>query len=106
MKESIKEFFKKVGKNKELAEKFSAIKDPDEAYKLASSIQSGFSKQEFIDAMLKIQSAVDTFNELTDQDLAKVAGGWNLPGIPDSILVTDPQGPVTPPYIPSTSSIV
>ena len=75
MNENIKLFLKKVSENKELAEKFSAVKNPDEAYELASSIQSGFSKQEFFDAMLKIQSAVNTFNELSNEDLAKVAGG-------------------------------
>ena len=73
--ENIKYLLRKVANDQELAKKFSAIKDVDEAYELASSIQSGFSKEEFLEAVQKVKSAFDTFNELSDEDLAKVAGG-------------------------------
>lgn len=75
MNESIKAFLKKVVEDKELQAKLEAIRDPEEAYKLASSIQSGFSKEEFVEAMIKLDETINTFNELTDEDLAKVARG-------------------------------
>ena len=75
MNENIKAFLKKLGEDKELQAKLEAIRDPEEAYKLASSVQSSFTKEEFIEAMIKLDEAINAFNELTDEDLAKVAGG-------------------------------
>lgn len=73
MNESIKVFLEKMAADSELQARFSQIKDPDEAYELASSIQSGFTKEEFVTEMTKIKEAMD--EDLTDDDLAKSSGG-------------------------------
>ena len=73
MNENIKEFLEKMAADPELQAKFSQIKDPDEAYAVASSIQSGFTKEEFIESMKAIKDAAN--EDLTDEDLAKSAGG-------------------------------
>lgn len=73
MNENIKVFLEKMAADSELQARFSQIKDPDEAYELASSIQSGFTKEEFVTEMTKIKEAMD--EDLTDDDLAKSSGG-------------------------------
>ena len=73
MNENIKAFLEKMAADPELQAKFSQIKDPDEAYAVASSIQSGFTKEEFIESMKAIKDAAN--EDLTDEDLAKSAGG-------------------------------
>ena len=73
MNENIKALLEKVAADEELQAKFSQIKDPDEAYALASSIQSGFTKEEFVEAMTAIKEAMN--EDITDEDLAKSAGG-------------------------------
>ena len=72
MNESIKKFMEKAAQDPELAAKMSAIQDPDEAYKLASSLQDGFTKEEFINTMKELAAAN---SDLTDADLKKFAGG-------------------------------
>ena len=73
MNENIRVLLEKVSEDQELQAKFSQIRDPDEAYALASSIQPGFTKEELIEAMTAIR---DSMNEdLTDDDMAKSAGG-------------------------------
>ena len=76
MNENIKALVKKVMADKELQAKFQALRDPDEAYKLASSIQSGFTKEEFIAAMTEMKNSLGTVQKLTDEDLDKAAGGF------------------------------
>ena len=73
MNENIKKFLEKVEKSPELQAKFSKIRDPEEAYKLASTIQDGFTKDEFISEMKKLYEA--TIADLSEEDIAKVAGG-------------------------------
>lgn len=73
MNENIRLFLEKMSEDQELQAKFSQIKDPDEAYALASSIQPGFSKEEFITTMTSIRDAME--ENLTDEDMAKSAGG-------------------------------
>ena len=48
MNENIVQFLKLVEKDSALAAKLSAMKDPEEAFALASSIQGGFTKEEFV----------------------------------------------------------
>jgi len=64
----------KVSDNEELKAKMAAACSGDEAYELASSVQEGFTKEEFFEAM---RAAFDSepMGELTDEDLGKVAGG-------------------------------
>jgi len=73
MNENIKVFLEKLAADPELQARFSQLKDPDQAYELASSIQPGFTKEEFITEMTKIKEAME--EDLTDADLAKSSGG-------------------------------
>ncbi|MCR5137630.1 MAG: Nif11-like leader peptide family RiPP precursor [Oscillospiraceae bacterium] len=73
MNENMKALLEKVMADQELQAKFSQIKDEEEAYALASSIQSGFTKEEFIAEMTKVKESME--EDLTDEDLAKSAGG-------------------------------
>ena len=79
MNENIKKFLAKVEQSPELQAKFDQIRDPDEAYKLAASIQDGFTKDEFISEMKKLYD--EAIKDLSDEDIAKVAGGSTLTGV-------------------------
>lgn len=56
-----------------LPAKFSMIRDPEEAYKLASSVQDGLMHDEFIAEMKRLYEA--QLKELSDDDVAMVAAG-------------------------------
>ena len=73
MNENIKVFLEKLAADQELQARFSQLKDPDQAYELASSIQSGCTREEFITERTKIKEAME--EDLTDDDLAKSSGG-------------------------------
>ena len=70
MNENTMLLLKKVEQDASLAEKFKSITNPDEAYALAASIQTGFTKEEFISAMEQLNNS-----ELSKDDLAAIAGG-------------------------------
>ena len=74
MNENIRKFLEKVVNDPETAAKLNAVKDPEEAYEIASSLQDGFTKEEFISAMNKIYEDSKN-NDLSDEDLKNVAGG-------------------------------
>ena len=76
MSENISLLFQKVQEDEALAEKFKSITNPDEAYALAASLQDGFTKEEFLSAMEQINSG-----ELSDDDLAAMAGGVDETGV-------------------------
>ena len=73
MNENIKKFLVKLEQSPDLQAQFSQIHDPEEAYKLAASIQDGFTKEEFVSEMKKLYEAQTV--DLSDEDIAKVAGG-------------------------------
>ena len=73
MNENIRLFLEKMAADQELQARFSQITDPDEAYAMASSVQSGFTKEEFIETMTAIREAMN--EDLSDEDMAKSAGG-------------------------------
>ena len=73
MNENIKAFLEKVEASPDLQAQFAQIRDPDEAYKLAASVQDGFTKEEFVSEMTKLYEA--QIADLSDEDIAKVAGG-------------------------------
>ena len=73
MNENIKKFLEKLEQSPDLQAQFSQIHDPEEAYKLAASVQDGFTKEEFISEMKKIYEA--EYEGLSEEDLDKVAGG-------------------------------
>ena len=76
MNENIKKFLSKVEKSPELQAQFSKIRNPDEAYKLASTVQDGFTKEEFVTEMTKLYATQTV--DLSDEEITKVAGGgWD-----------------------------
>ncbi|MBQ9612643.1 MAG: Nif11-like leader peptide family RiPP precursor [Lachnospiraceae bacterium] len=75
MNENIKVFLKKMAEDQELFGKMSACKNPDEAYAIASSVVGGFTKEEFISTMDKLDAAAKGSKELSDEDLKNIAGG-------------------------------
>lgn len=77
MKEEIKLFLQKVAEDEELQKKLAACKSPEEAYAFASSVQEGFTFEEFVETMTKLHNAMTQDVELTDEDLAKAAGGMS-----------------------------
>ena len=75
MNENIKAFLEKVAEDPELQAKFSEVKDLDEAYAIACTVQEGFTKEEFLEEMTKVKNAMD--ENLTEEDMAKSAGGMS-----------------------------
>ena len=80
MNENIKKFLEKVARDPELTAKMRAVQDPDDAYRLASSVQDGFTEEEFISAMEQIKATIDASGTLSEDDIRKMAGGvdWSL----------------------------
>lgn len=73
MNEKLSAFLSKVVEDEALQAKFEELDNFDDAYELASSIQDGFSKEEFVKAMEAIRDAAD--DDISDEDLAAIAGG-------------------------------
>ena len=73
MNENIKAFLAKVEASPDLQTQLSQLRDPDEAYKLAASVQDGFTKDEFVSEMTKLYEA--QVADLSDEDISKIAGG-------------------------------
>ena len=87
MNENIKLLFEKLGKDEAALAKLKTITDPDEAYALVSSIQGGYTKEEFIGIMKKI-AEVTQEGELSDEDVSAAAGGIEM--------LSDPFDPLSP----------
>ena len=79
MNEKIKLFLQKVEGDEALAAKLRDIKNPDEAYALAASVQDGFTKDEFVAAMDGIRNG-----NLTADDLGKLAGGIDVSDVSEA----------------------
>ena len=76
MNENIKELMQKVAADESLQAKMQAFTDMDEAYGFAITIQDGFTKDEFTEVMSKLSKNINNNDELSDEDLASVAGGF------------------------------
>jgi predicted ribosomally synthesized peptide with nif11-like leader len=74
MKEELKLFLQKAANDTALQEKLQGCKSPEEAYAIASSVQEGFTFEEFVEAGQKLNDMAES-QDLTDEDLAKAAGG-------------------------------
>jgi len=83
MNEKIALFLKKAEEDEALAAKLRVIRNPDEAYALAASVQEGFTKEEFIAAMDKIRK-----DELSEADLASLAGGAKTDDVVESVMIS------------------
>lgn len=76
MNENIKAFLQKLAADEALQAQFKAITNPDKAYELAASVQGGFTKEEFAQAMKELKANMS--RDLSDDDLEKAAGGsWS-----------------------------
>ncbi len=71
--ENIRKFLGKVAGDKELQAQLAKIRKPEEAYKLASSVQGGFTQEEFTTEMNRI--FLEVTKDLSEEDVAKIAGG-------------------------------
>ena len=89
MNENLKVFLQKFVEDEELQAKFQGIEDVDAAYALASSIQDGFTKEEFVDTMTKLSAGI---RELSDEELAAVAGGDATTGLVLGLSISTPIG--------------
>ena len=78
MNENLLQFLETLRDDAKLQEKMALCSSADEAYKLASEIQNGFTQEEFVDAMKKINK-VSTDSELTAEELEQVSGGSDIP---------------------------
>ena len=86
MNENIKAFLQKLAADEALQAQFKAIKDMDKAYELATSVQGGFTKDEFAQAMKELKANMS--RDLSDDDLEKAAGGGTSANIIKSITKT------------------
>ena len=73
MNEKITALLTRIAESDELQAKFAALGTPEEAYELAKSLQDGFTKEEFLDAVREIAAVQD--EDISDEELASVAGG-------------------------------
>ncbi len=74
--ENIRKLLEKVSANPELQARFAKIRDTDEAYKLAVSVQDGYTKEEFVTEVKKLYT--EATKDLSEEDIARLAGGGDL----------------------------
>ena len=74
MNEALNKLIIEMNKNADFSDKMKNCKSADEAYQLALTVSTGYSKQEFEELMKKISEKKDAV-ELTEGDLEHVAGG-------------------------------
>ena len=77
MNDNIKKLMQKVAADESLQAKMKSFTDIDEAYEFAMSIQGGFTKEEFTEIMSEISEKLRNNDDLSDDDLACVAGGMS-----------------------------
>ena len=70
MNENIIAFLQKVTADEELQVKMQACNNPDEAYTIASSVQDGFTKEEFVEELTKLNEKI-TNNDSTTAESSK-----------------------------------
>ena len=76
MTKDLETLIEKLMMDKALAEQLGACKSEDEAYAFACTVQDGFTKEEFVEAMNAICQANNN-GDISREDLANVAGGSN-----------------------------
>lgn len=75
MNKQLKIFFDKLSDDQSLKEKMAGCKSAEEAYRVASEVEGGFTLEEFQKAMEMAQKATQQDSELSENDLEGVAGG-------------------------------
>ncbi len=104
MNESISKFLEKFASDEELQAKFSALTSPDEAFELAKSIQGGFTKEEFLEAVKSFSEMND--GDLSDEDLAATAGGGGISDQVESVKQSAEMQSVEIPRSSAESNVV
>ena len=84
MNENIKQLMEKIQADKELRAKFDKVESPEEAYKLAASVQDGFTQEECFAELKNFREEqgiseddIVRVSDVADEDLDKVAGGMS-----------------------------
>ena len=75
MNENLEKFFQKVSADEKIQAKMKSFTDIDEAYEYATTVQDGYSKEEFEAVMVEITKGSTINDEISDDDLENVAGG-------------------------------
>ena len=76
MNENIQKMLELLSEDEEAMKKLSAIRDPDEAYALVTSIHGGYTKEEFIETMTAINNNIN--QDIAADDLSMAAGGASM----------------------------
>ena len=74
MNENLNNLIKALAENDELQEKLKNAESLEQVYEVALTIESGYTFEEFKDAMISLKVAPEE-EEISDDDLEKVAGG-------------------------------
>ena len=82
--ENILKMLELLAQNEEAQKKFASIRDPEEAYALATSIHGGYTQEEFIQAMASLRDQMN--QDLSDEKLNSIAGGGQDDNTDDIIL--------------------
>ncbi len=85
MNENLVKLLQMIADSDELQAQFGNLATLDEAYELASKLQQGFTKEEFLDAVKALNEAAD--EDISDEELAATAGG--IDDVIDPIKITD-----------------
>ncbi len=78
MNENIAAALRKIVADENLAVKLQACADPDSAYAMVSSVESGFTREEFDSAMEELRASARSDTDVSDEELNKMAGGSDL----------------------------
>ena len=72
MNENIKALMARIAGSEELQAKFAELDTLEKAYEFACTLQGGFTKEEFLDA---VEALNNENGDISDEDLAAAAGG-------------------------------
>ena len=80
MNEKIAAALRKIAEDEELLAKLRACADPDEAYAIVSSVENGFTKEEFLSALEALRASAQNNTDVSNEELSKMAGGgdWSI----------------------------
>ncbi len=73
MNENLVKLLQMIAGSDEMQAQFGNLATLDEAYELASKLQQGFTKGEFLDAIKVLNEGAD--EDISDEELAATAGG-------------------------------
>ena len=80
MNEKVLAALRKIAEDETLAAKLQACADPDEAYAIVSSVENGFTREEFIAALEALRASARSDTDVSNEELSKMAGGGEWTG--------------------------